>query len=198
MFNIPDKERVWLISDTHFSHKNILLPEYSNRPFRDVAHMNEELISRWAAIVAPEDIVLHLGDFAMGQQTACEPVLKRLPGRKILVKGNHDGMIVKRPELAAHFESMWDILEVSHRGDVAVLCHNPIEIWNNAHKKPGYVHFHGHSHGNSRTLGGRLDVGVDAFCSDYAPKSWAACIAAVKRNPYVATDHHGQDHGVKS
>ncbi len=193
MLKIPDTTRVWLISDTHFSHRNILLPSYSNRPFRDVHHMNEELIGRWAAIVAPEDIVLHCGDFAMGPQTECEPVLKRLPGRKILIRGNHDKMIDKRPELAAHFESIHDILEVQHKGDVAVLFHNPIEIWNNAHKKPGFVHFHGHSHGNSRHLGGRLDVGVDAFCSNYSPKSWTECINEVKRNPYVATDHHGRD-----
>jgi calcineurin-like phosphoesterase family protein len=194
VLKIPDEVQVWLVSDTHYSHKNILLPSYSNRPFRNVQDMNDELIARWNYRVGENDLVLHLGDFAMGPQTECEPVLKQLTGRKILVRGNHDKMFDKRPELAAYFESIHDILEVQHRGNVAVLCHNPIEIWNNAHKTPGYVHFHGHSHGNSRPIGGRLDVGVDAFCrKDYAPRTWDECMAEVKKNPYVATAHHGKD-----
>ncbi len=193
MLKIPNDVFVWLISDTHFSHKNILLPSYSNRPFRNVDHMNHEMVERWNALVKEEDLVLHLGDFAMGPQTECEPILKRLTGRKVLVRGNHDKMIDKRPELAAHFESIHDILEVQYLNDVAVLCHTPFEVWNNAHKSPGFVHFCGHMHGNGRHLGGRLDVGVDAFCSEYAPKSWSECINEVKKHPYLAVDHHGKD-----
>lgn len=33
---------VWVTSDTHFSHKNII--EYCNRPFKDIYHMNETLV----------------------------------------------------------------------------------------------------------------------------------------------------------
>jgi calcineurin-like phosphoesterase family protein len=62
---------------------------YCGRPFFTVAAMDEEMIRRWNEVVAPEDIVYHLGDVAMKVQ-AIERILPRLHGRKILIVGNHD------------------------------------------------------------------------------------------------------------
>lgn len=84
-------------SDTHFYHRNII--EYCDRPFRtldgqpDFLAMNEELVRRWNARVKPEDTVYHLGDFGFGRD--CTPerlseIRKRLNGRMVLIRGNHD------------------------------------------------------------------------------------------------------------
>lgn len=51
--------------------------------------MNEALIANWNAVVAPEDTVYVLGDFALAAR-AVEQILPRLNGRKILILGNHD------------------------------------------------------------------------------------------------------------
>ena len=41
--------RVFLTSDLHFGHKNII--EYEKRPFRNVEDMNAGIIKNWNKIV---------------------------------------------------------------------------------------------------------------------------------------------------
>ena len=74
-------------SDQHFGHANIIA--YSGRPFRDVAHMTEELVARHNAVVTDADDVWHLGDFSLDERLVAR-VLSRLRGRHHLVAGNHD------------------------------------------------------------------------------------------------------------
>ena len=62
-----DGSRVFFTSDTHFNHANII--RFCNRPFKDVSHMNEAIISNWNRVVGPEDIVFHLGDFCLGSDS---------------------------------------------------------------------------------------------------------------------------------
>jgi calcineurin-like phosphoesterase family protein len=82
------KEKVWLTSDTHFCHSAI--NRYANRPFSVLDEMNEELIRRWNQLVRKDDIVWHLGDFALGGADTIRELRARLNGRIFLIKGNHD------------------------------------------------------------------------------------------------------------
>lgn len=186
MFKIPNDRQVWVISDTHFSHLNIVA--YSKRPFANIDEMNEAMVRRWAEVVKPEDYVFHLGDWFMGQKHLAPPIMRRLPGRKFLIRGNHDKMFTRNPELESQLEATHDYLEVSHRGDCAVLSHYAIEAWNSAHR--GWWMLHGHSHGTLRTLGRRLDVGVDAFCNEFRPRSWQEVALEMKSRPFERVDHH--------
>ncbi len=79
-------------SDTHFSHARII--ELSNRPFRDVQHMNEMLIKNWNDRVGPDDHVYHLGDVALGSFEDSIKCVARLNGIKHLVVGNHDRLFI--------------------------------------------------------------------------------------------------------
>ncbi|KIA77717.1 hypothetical protein DB43_FW00020 [Parachlamydia acanthamoebae] len=54
----------WFISDTHFSHKNII--KYAGRPYMTVEEMNKSLIDNWNQYVDAEDQVFFLGDFGLG------------------------------------------------------------------------------------------------------------------------------------
>lgn len=74
--------KVYLISDTHFNHKNIAT--YCQRP----ADFTDIIIRNWNNIVRPEDTVIHLGDVQIGAKS--EWIIPALTGRKILVRGNHD------------------------------------------------------------------------------------------------------------
>jgi calcineurin-like phosphoesterase family protein len=77
--------RLFVISDTHFGHK-VLASEYLSRP----VDFTEKIIKNWFRLVEPDDLIIHLGDVALGGPTIWEETILYLPGRKILVTGNHD------------------------------------------------------------------------------------------------------------
>ena len=53
---------IYLTSDTHFDHKNILKYEPTRQQFGDRFQMTEALIELWNQTVKPNDLVFHLGD----------------------------------------------------------------------------------------------------------------------------------------
>jgi len=80
---------IWVISDTHFNHSNII--EYCNRPFKSREHMDWEMVERWNSVVKPQDKVYHLGDVYIGAPGEyISGLLSKLNGHKRLVLGNHD------------------------------------------------------------------------------------------------------------
>jgi len=100
----------YFTADSHFGHNNILT--YCDRPFKDIEHMNEEIIRRWNSRVTSDDIVFHLGDFSM-MGGAVSKYLERLNGHIIWIKGNHD----KKPIIQ-------DMI-IEHGGHHWHLAHNP-------------------------------------------------------------------------
>jgi calcineurin-like phosphoesterase family protein len=54
----------YVISDTHFFHKNII--KYCGRPFDHEVMM----IKRWQRIIRDSDTIVHLGDLFFGGSTA--------------------------------------------------------------------------------------------------------------------------------
>ena len=81
------KDRIFFTADTHWGHRNII--RYCQRPFADVDEMNEALITNWNSTIGKDDIVFHLGDFAMGGSAEWCRLLERLNGRIYLILGNH-------------------------------------------------------------------------------------------------------------
>ncbi len=166
--------RKFYVADTHFNHANIL--EMQPRPFSSIAEHDEHLIARWNAVVAPDDVVYHLGDFALGLNNPerIQGIFARLNGRKFLVYGNHD---VRRdgdlhPTIldlgwAARPEA---IAFVKDEGQHVVLSHYAQRAWQ-GHLK-GHWHFYGHAHGRLESLGRSRDVGVDMPDVDFTPRSF--------------------------
>ena len=79
---------IYFISDTHFNHKNII--KYCNRPFDSVEEMNNIIIKNWNKVILPNDIIYHLGDFALGNKELSLSIIHKLNGNKFLIRGNHD------------------------------------------------------------------------------------------------------------
>ena len=69
---------IYLTSDLHFNHENILRYEPESRPFTSIKEMNETLIRNWNNVVKVTDTLYVLGDFFMGQLQDIEPILSRL------------------------------------------------------------------------------------------------------------------------
>lgn len=80
--------KVFITADCHFDHASII--KYCNRPFKNINHMNEEIIRRWNEKVGHEDLVYHLGDFSFKGQENAKKFESRLNGSIVHLMGNHD------------------------------------------------------------------------------------------------------------
>ena len=96
----PDR-KVYVISDHHFDHKNIIFHTRSNFISNDldtsVTDMNNHIITNHNSVVSDDDIVLILGDYSF--KTGIERLTEltsKLNGHKFLVLGNHDNL--ERPD----------------------------------------------------------------------------------------------------
>ncbi|WAP68477.1 metallophosphoesterase [Jiella pelagia] len=131
-------------ADHHFFHDGII--RMCGRPFSSTDEMNETMIERRNAVVHGNDVVYHLGDFAMkGTAEGCAAVFKRIKGRKHLIVGNHDkARVTSLPWASAPQARM--LVRVPGEKVPLVLDHYAMRTWPSAHH--GAVHLYGHSHGN--------------------------------------------------
>lgn len=101
---------IWVSSDPHFGHANILKFEdkdgkkFRGDLFKDVDEMNEKILYNHNKKVAPGDIWYCLGDVYFGDANKADALLSRMNGKKRLVIGNHDNP--KSQVLLKHFEKM--------------------------------------------------------------------------------------------
>jgi Predicted phosphoesterase or phosphohydrolase len=134
-------QNTWMISDTHFFHKNVAL--YCGRP----ENWADLVCRNWISSVAPTDTVFHLGDVALGGREPTIELMRSLPGVKYLLRGNHDR---KNPN---HWEACGfagvleeNFLAVRMYGMALIFSHSPMELvgWG---RRP-VVNIHGHVHNN--------------------------------------------------
>jgi calcineurin-like phosphoesterase family protein len=122
----------YLISDTHWNHKNMIA--FCGRP----ANFEEKL---WSSldVLHPCDTLIHLGDVCMGQDTAIHNRLSRLNFKKILIRGNHD-----KQSDAWYMKNGWsfvcDRLEMRYEGHKYALTHKPVQT--------DKINIYGHFHNN--------------------------------------------------
>lgn len=139
---MPD---IWVTSDTHFNHSNILT--FSDtvgkpvRPFSSVEEMNELMVDNWNRVVKPSDKIYHLGDVFFGAKDDFVKIWSRLNGRKRLIVGNHDD--VKYLSQGNFFQKvyMWRIF----KDHGITLTHVPIH---ETSLRDSVINVHGHIHQN--------------------------------------------------
>ena len=154
---------IFYTADHHFSHANII--KYENRIFLDIDEMNVFMAQKWNEVVSENDIVYHLGDFSFDKPAL---FLRKLKGRKILVRGNHD-RITATHYIKAGFEKVEKEILVKDGDKRIVLSHKPKTIWDGMYE--GVYHFHGHLHSKNTEsfVPNRYNVGVDVW--NYYPKT---------------------------
>ncbi len=155
---------IYLISDTHFGHANILNFKRDDgtpmRPFANVEEMDFHMIERWNATVRPQDHVYHLGDVALKQQDLWK--VTALNGHKRLVRGNHDIFKTKQ-YMQVGFEEVYGVRVIND----LILSHIPLHPES---VKPQWLNCHGHLHNNqpAKHLGPKyFNVSVEMI--DYTP-----------------------------
>lgn len=160
-------------ADPHFGHPQIL--KHSHRPFDTVDAMDAAILARFQATVGPKDDLWIVGDFAWSEE-AGRRAFAQIPGRKHLVKGNHDfhPWVTK---LA--WDSVHDLVEVREQKQTFVLCHYPLVTWRGVRK--GAVHLFGHVHQNWAGCKGAVNIGVDLW--DFAPIDRPTAVAKAAQMP---------------
>lgn len=128
------------IADWHYGHTNVIA--FDNRPFLSVEQMNEALIQRWNRVVESGDVVYVLGDMFWCNASVAIPILQKLNGQKLLIKGNHDRCNDAR--FLKKFIKVDEYLEIEDGGRKVVLCHYPIPCFKNHFY--GWYHLYGHVH----------------------------------------------------
>ena len=160
---------IYFTADLHLGHSGIIAMR--DRPFANKDEMNEALVRYYNAVVHKNDTCYILGDVAHKQsKETTAQLVKRLNGRKILIRGNHDGGIDESLFFAVSvFET------ISCGSQVCVLMHYPMLSW--PRSRHGSLMLHGHRHSDrsyneeNRDAGIlRYDVGVDA--NNYCPVSF--------------------------
>lgn len=179
-------ENVWFTSDTHFSHRNII--NLSSRPFilpngePNIDLHDQTLIDNWNFDVGRNDLVIHLGDVALGKIADSLPLVGMLAGHKVLVPGNHDRVFSGEkeksrlrfdPEYRKVFNEIWPETVRTYIPQLdsdVILSHFPYhgdsqENDRHVDKRPvdfdGTPLIHGHIHEARHIEGNMFNVGVD-------------------------------------
>jgi calcineurin-like phosphoesterase family protein len=198
--------KVWITSDTHFGHKNIVrgvtnwrtqdgeVPVGSTRDFDTIERMNERLVNGINNVVGQDDTLIMLGDVSFGGFENIGLFIDRIICKNIhLILGNHDHHIDNnRGDIQDKFLSVNHYLETNIEGKDFVLCHYPLQSWNGMNK--GVIHLHGHVHlpeDKKFGKGKKMDVGVDGNGMD--PYGINDIIKIMDKRPILSDmndDHH--------
>lgn len=193
-------------SDPHFGHRKLAevrgFKGYDAKGvplgsgvYPEIDIMDTALMNRYRALVELQDVVLWLGDcFFCGRERAAE-IIGQLPGRKILLRGNHDQGHALSWYSGVGFDLVMDgeISLPPIAGHTIRACHLPYAGTAHARDaednrylglrpipRKGEILLHGHTHSTATWEGNGIHVGCDAW--DLAPVSWAAIDTLVRHH----------------
>lgn len=153
---------LFLISDTHFGHENILTFERRDgtplRPFASLTEMHVRMVENWNRVVGPKDIVYHLGDVAFSKEGLV--LLGMLNGRKRLVRGNHDGFKIRL--YLQYFHEVYGVRQIDRYWFTHVPMHDE-----SVHQRNCLGNIHGHLHEKDDLSPKHLNVSVERI--EYTP-----------------------------
>lgn len=193
------KPRYFFSGDHHFWHKNIILPDYEDRPFTngdgepDVELANEQMIAGWQETVTEDDVVCYTGNLSFGGYRKTLKILKQLPGKLMYVRGEHD----KKAVLKALEESGKLVAPVTYVKELEIqkqhiiLSQCAFEVWPRSHH--GSWNIFGYSHGSLEEKGKKMDVGVDAIAQrglGYKPVPFEYIRGILDSRRRVVPDYH--------
>lgn len=137
---------LYLGSDLHIGHKgihNFRCMKYGfYRDFQDEAEHRAWLFAWWNENIKKRDTVYLLGDICFYEQDLID--VGTLPGRKVLVKGNHD--VLKSIHYPKVFDQVHGLLRFKH----AWFSHAPIHPVELRDKPNVHGHVHQHTLGDTR------------------------------------------------
>jgi calcineurin-like phosphoesterase family protein len=152
---------IFVISDLHLGHRNILKFEHNGEPLRnfaDLDEMHQTIVDNWKRVVKPTDKVYVLGDVAF--RVECMGIFDYLPGHKRLVLGNHDLFDIQ--VYAKHFQKVHGVRQLNGVWLTHVPMHQP-----SVEAPRVKLNIHGHLHANKIDHPKYFNASVE--CIDYTP-----------------------------
>lgn len=155
----------YFTADTHFDDEAMI--RYDNRPFANASEMNERIVSNWNELVKDDDEIYIVGDIGNAE------FVKRLNGKKYLIKGNHDTR-TNDEYRALGFAEVYDKPIIFN--EFWIVSHEPMYV----NRNMPYANIFGHVHSNPayNTVSARsYCVSVDR--NDFAPVDFEHIMVAV-------------------
>ena len=206
-------QKIFFISDTHFSHRAILGFTDRGKTFSSIEAHDEAVIDSINKMVGKRDFLYHLGDFcwedtARKQTLLAKDILSKIKCRNVhMLMGNHDPCTndgQPREDFASLFKSCTTykviripettvecgLLDANKRK--VILSHYAIRSWWGMHG--GSYHLYGHSHATLPENDTRsFDVGLDSVSilfGGYRPVySMEVCERLIDRMPRTVDGH---------
>lgn len=156
---------IWVTSDTHFQHKNIVEKYNRGSDFSTIQEHDETIIENWNSLVKPGDKVYHLGDVMFGDKSSFHKLWCRLNGKKRLVVGNHDD--IKFLTLGSYFQKVVLWRQMHTFG--LIFTHVPINpmVFKEGRHGGEVLNVHGHTHEAGSPEGNYRSVCLEK--TDYKP-----------------------------
>lgn len=163
---------IWFCSDLHLGHKNVgkfrapMGPEWASE-----SDNRATIVQDFISNVTKRCVVYCLGDIAFTMEAI--DLMKSLPGRKILIRGNHD--TCNTSAYLKAFDEVYGLIK--YKG--FWLSHAPI------HKDElrGKKNLHGHVHYNSvrvgSSLGNPLDPDYFNCCPEALWPKYGRCLVSL-------------------
>ena len=180
--------KLFFYSDPHIGHERII--QYTNRPFKNIKEMDAELIRRYNATVGKDDTCIWVGDCFFCSATEAKEIMKKLNGRKVLIRGNHD--FAPQAMYNIGFDYVTERCEILINKQKVLICHYPFKpdwkgriniffqrikaqlkgqryrhlTWDYFKNRPeddGNWLICGHTHSKERVSGKQINVCVDAW-----------------------------------
>ncbi len=170
-----DPARCWVWSDLHVNHAPIIT--HGHRPFATLRQMQEHLIDAWRGCVRRNDVIVCVGDLAIGGSSeAVDAMVRNLPGRKLVVAGNHEFWAAGGPPKNYAVCEVMPTLLVDGKHP-AVMTHEPLD-----HVPRGWINLHGHLHGPVRPVSTR-HVNVNVEQIGYQPARLDEVLGQATQSP---------------
>lgn len=146
---------IFVTADMHFGEDRLTI---MGRPFSSTEKMEEEIISKHNSLVSKKDTIVIVGDICYKNTPEKISLLKKLNGRKVLIRGNHDE-VFSLSDLNHFFDSIipdGDGMEITAGGIPCYITHYPTR------GRKDRFNIVGHCHAAWKYQLNMFNIGVDA------------------------------------
>jgi calcineurin-like phosphoesterase family protein len=165
VFNEFQVKNIYITTDWHLNHKNIVI--YDNRP-----ENFKEIIASNFQIIEDDDLLINLGDVIFNARHELKPFMDNIKGKKILIMGNHD-----RNTATWYSQQGFDKVFQKFVFNQIVFSHKPVKLGD----YPGCkLNIHGHFHEYKEGLNTQYDF--------YSDKNICLTISEMKYKPILLKD----------